>query len=82
MSTARSKAHIPRIGILSPATEPGMRHWWKELTQASTTSVMSNDFLLAPTASRRRSAEPLGNGTLERDDFNLNRIGIPKSDRF
>ena len=23
--------HITRIGILSPATEPGMRHWWKEL---------------------------------------------------
>jgi hypothetical protein len=25
--------HVARIGILSPATEPGMRHWWKELTQ-------------------------------------------------
>ena len=25
--------HLPRIGILSPATEPGMRDWWKELTQ-------------------------------------------------
>jgi ABC-type uncharacterized transport system substrate-binding protein len=23
--------HVARIGILSPATEPGMRHWWKEL---------------------------------------------------
>jgi putative ABC transport system substrate-binding protein len=26
-----SIGHVPRIGILSPATEPGMRHWWKEL---------------------------------------------------
>jgi ABC-type uncharacterized transport system substrate-binding protein len=25
--------HLPRIGILSPATEPGMRDWWKQLTQ-------------------------------------------------
>jgi ABC-type uncharacterized transport system substrate-binding protein len=25
--------HVARIGILSPATEPGMRHWWKGLTQ-------------------------------------------------
>lgn len=31
--SSRSSGHIPRIGILSPATEPGMRHWWKELTQ-------------------------------------------------
>ena len=27
-----SIGHVPRIGILSPATEPGMRHWWKELS--------------------------------------------------
>jgi putative ABC transport system substrate-binding protein len=33
MGPARSTARIPRIGILSPATEPGMRHWWKELMQ-------------------------------------------------
>jgi ABC-type uncharacterized transport system substrate-binding protein len=33
MNNTRSSGHIPRIGILSPATEPGMRHWWKELTQ-------------------------------------------------
>jgi len=26
-----SIGHVPRIGILSPATEPGMRHWWNEL---------------------------------------------------
>jgi putative tryptophan/tyrosine transport system substrate-binding protein len=26
-----STRHMTRIGILSPATEPGMRHWWKEL---------------------------------------------------
>jgi putative tryptophan/tyrosine transport system substrate-binding protein len=26
-----SIGHVPRIGILSPGTEPGMRHWWKEL---------------------------------------------------
>jgi putative ABC transport system substrate-binding protein len=32
MNNTRSSGHIPRIGILSPATEPGMRHWWKELT--------------------------------------------------
>src|SRR4029078_5819284 len=30
---SRASRHIPRIGILSPATEPGMRDWWKELTQ-------------------------------------------------
>jgi putative tryptophan/tyrosine transport system substrate-binding protein len=30
---SRASGHIPRIGILSPATEPGMRDWWKELTQ-------------------------------------------------
>ena len=28
-----ASGHIPRIGILSPATEPGMRDWWKEFTQ-------------------------------------------------
>ena len=33
MNNTRSSGDIPRIGILSPATEPGMRHWWKELTQ-------------------------------------------------
>jgi putative ABC transport system substrate-binding protein len=32
MSNTASSGHTPRIGILSPATEPGMRHWWKELT--------------------------------------------------
>jgi ABC-type uncharacterized transport system substrate-binding protein len=30
---SRASAHVPRIGILSPATEPGMRDWWKEFTQ-------------------------------------------------
>jgi putative tryptophan/tyrosine transport system substrate-binding protein len=30
---SRASGHIPRIGILSPATEPGMRDWWKQLTQ-------------------------------------------------
>jgi putative ABC transport system substrate-binding protein len=30
---SRASGRIPRIGILSPATEPGMRDWWKELTQ-------------------------------------------------
>jgi putative ABC transport system substrate-binding protein len=30
---SRASGHIPRIGILSPATEPGMRDWWKEFTQ-------------------------------------------------
>lgn len=30
---SRASGHIPRIGILSPATEPGMRGWWKEFTQ-------------------------------------------------
>lgn len=29
---SRASGRIPRIGILSPATEPGMRDWWKELT--------------------------------------------------
>src|SRR5262249_6702689 len=33
MNNTRSSGDIPRIGILSPATEPGMRHCWKELTQ-------------------------------------------------
>jgi putative tryptophan/tyrosine transport system substrate-binding protein len=33
MNNTRSSGHVPRIGILSPSTEPGMRHWWKELTQ-------------------------------------------------
>ena len=31
--TNRASGHIPRIGILSPATEPGMRDWWKEFTR-------------------------------------------------
>ena len=30
---SRASGRIPRIGILSPATEPGMRDCWKELTQ-------------------------------------------------
>jgi len=29
----RRTDRLIRIGILSPATEPGMRDWWKELTQ-------------------------------------------------
>jgi ABC transporter substrate binding protein len=33
MNNTRSSGHVPRIGILSPATEAGMRHWWKELTR-------------------------------------------------
>ena len=33
MNSSGSSDHVPRIGILSPATEPGMRHWWKEFTQ-------------------------------------------------
>jgi ABC-type uncharacterized transport system substrate-binding protein len=31
MSDRKGSARIPRIGILSPATEPGMRDWWREL---------------------------------------------------
>ncbi len=31
MSDRNGSARIPRIGILSPATEPGMRVWWREL---------------------------------------------------
>jgi putative ABC transport system substrate-binding protein len=30
---SRTTGHIPKIGILSPATEPGMRDWWREFTQ-------------------------------------------------
>src|SRR5262249_32980949 len=30
---SKASGHVPRIGILSPATEPGMRDWWKEFTQ-------------------------------------------------
>jgi len=30
---SKASGQIPRIGILSPATEPGMRDWWKEFTQ-------------------------------------------------
>jgi putative ABC transport system substrate-binding protein len=30
---SRTSGHIPKIGILSPATEPGMRDWWREFTQ-------------------------------------------------
>ena len=30
---SRGRGYLPRIGILSPTTEPGMRDWWKELTQ-------------------------------------------------
>jgi putative ABC transport system substrate-binding protein len=30
---SRASRHIPRIGILSPATEPGMRDWWRAFTQ-------------------------------------------------
>ena len=30
---SKALGHVPRIGILSPATEPGMRDWWKEFTQ-------------------------------------------------
>ena len=29
---SKASGHVPRIGILSPATEPGMRDWWKEFT--------------------------------------------------
>ena len=31
--SSRASGHIPRIGILSPATEPRMRDWWNELTR-------------------------------------------------
>jgi ABC-type uncharacterized transport system substrate-binding protein len=31
MSETKGSTRIPRIGILSPATEPGMRDWWNEL---------------------------------------------------
>jgi putative ABC transport system substrate-binding protein len=33
MMNTGAETHIPRIGILSPATEPGMRDWWKEFMQ-------------------------------------------------
>src|SRR6266700_4171205 len=28
----RGSERVPRIGILSPATESGMKDWWRELT--------------------------------------------------
>ena len=33
MSDGEGSGRIPRIGILSPVTEHGMRDWWKELVQ-------------------------------------------------
>ena len=38
MMNTGARTHIPRIGILSPATEPGMRDWWKEFMQGLTSS--------------------------------------------
>lgn len=33
MNNRKGSVRIPRIGILSPVTESGMKGWWKELTQ-------------------------------------------------
>jgi putative tryptophan/tyrosine transport system substrate-binding protein len=33
MKDRQKSGCIPRIGILSPATEPGMREWWNKLVQ-------------------------------------------------
>jgi len=33
MDDGERSARIPRIGILSPVTEHGMRDWWKELVR-------------------------------------------------
>ena len=32
MNSGKGSARVPRIGILSPVTESGMKDWWKELT--------------------------------------------------
>lgn len=33
MTDRKERRHIPRIGILSPVTELGMKDWWTELTR-------------------------------------------------
>jgi ABC-type uncharacterized transport system substrate-binding protein len=33
MNDRQKSGRVPRIGILSPATEPGMREWWNKLVQ-------------------------------------------------